>query len=193
MNKVLPKLPLWFFAVCTIYTAGLLTYAALAGRQVSVFPPSIGPEVKKTESPDAGNVELWTVNGVLQLQAYRDLSPAILNHRNDLVLRVDPPRYDVRPDGSFTVENIPVKVDAKNNREVWYFMVYPIEKILSLGYQPEMVPISSNPPKFGSKSNYSITFDVGTKTATITTPVVIRNPSRESRAPSYSMQATVNP
>src|SRR6476646_3490064 len=140
MEKILPRLPLWVVGVGALYIAVLLTYSVYTGRQVSFFGIEIGAHTVETvaERKSEKQVELWTIKGSLSLKTYGDLQPALIGHQHDLLLRVEPPEFNVSPDGHFTIKNVPILVDGDAHEEA-LIEVYPITELFSQGYGPEAI------------------------------------------------------
>src|SRR5690349_25029954 len=110
MENILSRLPLWVVGLGAIYIAILLSYSVYSGRQVSFFGIEIGSHTAETvaERKSEKQVELWTIKGSLSLKAYGNLNPALIGHQHNLLLRVEPPEFNVAPDGQFTIKNVPI-------------------------------------------------------------------------------------
>jgi hypothetical protein len=193
MDKILSRLPLWVVGVGAVYIAMLLTYSVYSGRKVSFFGIEIGSHTADTvvERKSEKQVELWTIKGSLSLKTYGNLKPALVGHQHNLLLRVEPPEFNVAPDGQFTIKNVPILVDGDDHEEA-LIEVYPITDLFSQGYGPEAIRISHQPGTYGNTS-YSVSLDVQKKVATILTPVLIKNPSREFESLTYSPPPSAKP
>ena len=188
MDFDLKRLPVWFIILCMFYIGGLLTYAVYSGRSVELLPPKIGPAEGSIADT---KTQLWTIEGTLALKSYEKLHPELQEHLHELLLRIRPPAFEVDPDGKFRIRNVPVLV--KGEREEPILEVYPIRQLLSQGYKPETIRISSQPATFGNDSTVGLVFDENAKIVRITTKVSLKSPDMEATLPQYSPDTATKP